>query len=248
MLFYWLLKRIVIGPLVRLLYRPRVTGLGNVPAHGPAIIAPNHLSFCDSIFIPLLAPQQVHYVAKAEYFTGTGLKGRLMAGFFTGVGAVPVDRSGGRASIAAIDTGLRTLREGKLFGIYPEGTRSPDGRLHRGRTGVARLALASGVPVIPVGLVGTDRVQPNGSLMWKLGSRPEVRFGAPLDFSRYAGMEDDRFVLRAVTDEIVAAILALSQQEYVDMYATKAKALASRARAEAAAAAQSAAADLPEAA
>lgn len=248
MLFYWLLKRIVIGPLVRLLYRPRVTGLGNVPAHGPAIIAPNHLSFCDSIFIPLLAPQQVHYVAKAEYFTGTGLKGRLMAGFFTGVGAVPVDRSGGRASIAAIDTGLRTLREGKLFGIYPEGTRSPDGRLHRGRTGVARLALASGVPVIPVGLVGTDRVQPNGSLMWKLGSRPEVRFGAPLDFSRYAGMEDDRFVLRAVTDEIVAAILALSQQEYVDMYATKAKALASRARAEAAAAAHSAAADLPEAA
>ncbi|WP_370079775.1 lysophospholipid acyltransferase family protein [Streptacidiphilus sp. MAP12-16] len=247
-MFYWLLKRIVIGPLVRLLYRPRVTGLGNVPAHGPAIIAPNHLSFCDSIFIPLLAPQQVHYVAKAEYFTGTGLKGRLMAGFFTGVGAVPVDRSGGRASIAAIDTGLRTLREGKLFGIYPEGTRSPDGRLHRGRTGVARLALASGVPVIPVGLVGTDRVQPNGSLMWKLGSRPEVRFGAPLDFSRYAGMEDDRFVLRAVTDEIVAAILALSQQEYVDMYATKAKALASRARAEAAAAAQSAAADLPEAA
>jgi 1-acyl-sn-glycerol-3-phosphate acyltransferase len=238
-MFYWLLKRVLVGPLVRLLYRPRVTGLENVPTEGPAIIAPNHLSFSDSIFVPLLAPQQLHYVAKAEYFTGSGLKGRLMAWFFTGVGAVPVDRSGGRASVAAIDTGMRTLREGKLFGIYPEGTRSPDGRLHRGRTGVARLALASGVPVIPVGVIGTDLVQPNGSLRWKLGPRPEVHYGAPLDFSRYAGMEEDRFVLRAVTDEIVAAILALSGQEYVDMYATKAKALASRA---------AAAADLPKAA
>jgi 1-acyl-sn-glycerol-3-phosphate acyltransferase len=239
--FYWLLKRLVIGPLVHLLYRPRVTGREHVPVEGPAIIAANHLSFCDSIFVPLLAPQQVHYVAKAEYFTGTGIKGRLMAAFFTGTGAVPVDRSGGRASAAVIDTGLRTLREGKLFGIYPEGTRSPDGRLHRGRTGVARLALTSGVPVIPVGLVGTDRVQPNGSLRWRLGPRPEVRFGPALDFSRYAGLESDRFVLRAVTDEIVAAILALSDQEYVDMYATKAKALASRA-------AKEKSADLPKAA
>ncbi|MFC1430665.1 lysophospholipid acyltransferase family protein [Streptacidiphilus sp. N1-3] len=241
-MFYVLLKHVLIGPLVRLLYRPRVTGLEHVPTQGAAIIAPNHLSFCDSIFVPLLAPQQVHYVAKAEYFTGTGLKGRLMAWFFTGAGAVPVDRSGGRASVAAIDTGLRTLREGKLFGIYPEGTRSPDGRLHRGRTGVARLALASGVPVVPVGVIGTDLVQPSGRLLWKLGPRPEVRFGPALDFSRYAGMEEDRFVLRAVTDEIMAAILALSGQEYVDMYATKAKALASRA------AAAAAADDLPRAA
>jgi 1-acyl-sn-glycerol-3-phosphate acyltransferase len=238
--FYWLLKWILIGPLVRVLYRPRISGLEHVPARGAAIIAPNHLSFCDSVFVPLLAPQQVHYVAKAEYFTGTGLKGRLMAWFFTGAGAVPVDRSGGRASVAAIDTGLR---EGKLFGIYPEGTRSPDGRLHRGRTGVARLALASGVPVIPVGLIGTDRVQPNGRTGWRLGPRPEVRFGPPLDFSRYEGLGDDRYVLRAVTDEIVSAILDLSGQEYVDMYATKAKALANRA-----AAAAAAAEELPEAA
>jgi 1-acyl-sn-glycerol-3-phosphate acyltransferase len=241
--FYWLLKWILIGPLVRVLYRPRISGLEHVPARGAAIIAPNHLSFCDSVFVPLLAPQQVHYVAKAEYFTGTGLKGRLMAWFFTGAGAVPVDRSGGRASVAAIDTGLRTLREGKLFGIYPEGTRSPDGRLHRGRTGVARLALASGVPVIPVGLVGTDRVQPNGRTGWRLGPRPEVRFGPPLDFSRYEGLGEDRYVLRAVTDEIVSAILDLSGQEYVDMYATKAKALANRA-----AAAAAAAEELPKAA
>ncbi len=242
-MFYWLLKKVLVGPPVRLLYRPRVTGLEHVPTEGPAIIAANHLSFSDSVFVPLLAPQQVHYIAKAEYFTGSGLKGRLMAWFFTGVGAVPVDRSGGRASVAVIDTGLRTLSEGKLFGIYPEGTRSPDGRLHRGRTGVARLALAGRVPVIPVGVVGTDLVQPNGRLGWKLGPRPEVRFGAPLDFSRYAGMEQDRFVLRAVTDEIVAAILALSGQEYVDMYATKAKALANKS-----AAAAAAAADLSEAA
>ncbi|WP_042404610.1 lysophospholipid acyltransferase family protein [Streptacidiphilus carbonis] len=233
-MFYWLLKWILIGPLVRLLYRPRISGLEHIPAEGPAIIAPNHLSFCDSVFVPLLAPQQVHYVAKAEYFTGAGLKGRLTAWFFTGAGAVPVDRSGGRASVAAIDTGLRTLREGKLFGIYPEGTRSPDGRLHRGRTGVARLALSAGVPVIPVGLIGTDRVQPSGRLLWRLGPRPEVRFGPPLDFSRYEGLADDRYVLRAVTDEIVAAILDLSGQEYVDMYATKAKALARRAAAAAA--------------
>ena len=247
-MFYWLLKNVLIGPLVRLLYRPRVTGLEHIPTEGPAIIAPNHLSFSDSIFVPLRAPQQVHYVAKAEYFNGPGLKGRLMAWFFTGVGAVPVDRSGGRASVAAIDTGLRALREGKLFGIYPEGTRSPDGRLHRGRTGVARLALAGRVPVIPVGVVGTDLVQPNGKLGWRLGPRPEVRVGAPLDFSRYAGMEEDRFVLRAVTDEIIAAILALSGQEYVDMYATKAKALASRSAAAAAAATVAAARDLPAAA
>jgi 1-acyl-sn-glycerol-3-phosphate acyltransferase len=229
--FYWTLKKIIVGPLVRTLYRPRVTGLENVPLDGPAIIAPNHLSFCDSVFLPLAAPRQVHYVAKEEYFTGKGVKGRLMAWFFTGVGAVPVDRSGGRASTAAIDTGMAELKKGRLFGIYPEGTRSPDGRLHRGRTGVAHLALASGAPVIPVGLVNTDKVQANGSLRWRrpFRVRPEIHFGTPLTFERYEGMQRDRFVLRAVTDEIVSAILDLSGQEYVDMYATKAKLLAAKA-------------------
>jgi 1-acyl-sn-glycerol-3-phosphate acyltransferase len=229
--FYWSLKRIFVGPLVRTLYRPRVTGVENIPLDGPAIIAPNHLSFCDSIFLPVAAPRQVHYVAKEEYFTGRGLKGRLMASFFRGVGAVPVDRSGGRASTAAIDTGMRELGAGRLFGIYPEGTRSPDGRLHRGRTGVAHLALASGAPVIPVGLVHTDQIQPNGSMRWRrpFRVRPEVHFGKPLTFERYEGMQRDRFVLRAVTDEIVSAILDLSGQEYVDLYATKAKLLAAKA-------------------
>ncbi|MEY9942542.1 lysophospholipid acyltransferase family protein [Streptacidiphilus sp. MAP5-3] len=230
-MFYWLLKRIVVGPVVRTLYRPRVTGVENIPLDGPAIIAPNHLSFCDSVFLPLAAPRQVHYVAKEEYFTGRGVKGRLMASFFRGVGAVPVDRSGGRASTAAIDTGMRELAAGRLFGIYPEGTRSPDGRLHRGRTGVAHLALASGAPVIPVGLVATDEVQANGSMRWRrpFRARPEIHFGKPLTFDRYEGMQRDRFVLRAVTDEIVSAILDLSGQEYVDMYATKAKLLAAKA-------------------
>jgi 1-acyl-sn-glycerol-3-phosphate acyltransferase len=223
--FYWLLKRIIIGPLVHVLYRARVSGLENVPTEGPVILAPNHLSFCDSIFVPLSSPRKAHFMAKDDYFRVRGIKGRLMRGFFSGVGAVPVDRSGGRAAQAAIDTGLGVLRRGEVFSLYPEGTRSPDGRLYRGRTGVARLALTSGAPVIPVGVVGTDRVQAADEMGWHLGARPEIRFGAPLDFSRYEGMENDRYVLRAVTDEVVAAILALSGQEYVDMYATKAKAL-----------------------
>ncbi|WP_200886667.1 lysophospholipid acyltransferase family protein [Phaeacidiphilus oryzae] len=224
--FYWLLKRILIGPPVRLLYRPRVSGRENVPSVGPVILAPNHLSFCDSIFVPLLSPRKAHFMAKDEYFTGKGVKGRLMRAFFSGVGAVPVDRSGGRAAQAAIDTGLGVLRRGEVFSLYPEGTRSPDGRLYRGRTGVARLALLSGAPVIPVGVIGTTEVQAADEMRWHLGARPEIRFGEPLDFSRYEGMENDRYVLRAITDEVVAAILALSGQEYVDMYATKAKALA----------------------
>jgi 1-acyl-sn-glycerol-3-phosphate acyltransferase len=230
--FYWLCKWILIGPLVRTVFRPRVTGAENVPLDGPAIICPNHLSFSDSVFIPLATPKPVFFAGKAEYFLGQGIKGKLMALFFRGVGTVPIDRSIGRASLSALSTGKRMLAEGKLFGMYPEGTRSHDGRMHRGRTGVARLALATGAPVIPVGLVGTDKVQPNGKLMWRPGVRPEVRFGEPLDFSRYQGMEDDRFILRAVTDEIVAAILKLSEQEYVDMYATKARALKSRQAAE----------------
>lgn len=225
-MFYALLKRIVLGPLLRLLYRPRVSGLENVPLEGPVILAANHLSFCDSIFLPLASPRMAHFMAKDEYFTGKGVKGRLMAAFFTATGAVPVDRSGGRAAQAAIDTGLGVLRQGKVFSLYPEGTRSPDGRLYRGRTGVARLALSSGAPVVPVGLVGTDKVQANGSMRWRLGARPEIRFGAPLDFSRYEGMESDRYVLRAVTDQVIAEILRLSAQEYVDMYATKARTIA----------------------
>ena len=163
------------------------------------------------------------FVAKAEYFTGRGLKGLLTKWFFVGTGTIPVDRSGGRAAQAAIETGLRILREGKLFGIYPEGTRSPDGRLYRGKTGVARLALESGAPVIPVVMLNSDEVQPIGRLLPKI-RRVRIRFGAPMDFSRYAGMAGDRFIERAVTDEIMYDLMELSGREYVDVYAQKVKA------------------------
>jgi 1-acyl-sn-glycerol-3-phosphate acyltransferase len=220
---YNLLKYVLLGPWLRLIFLPIVEGRENVPDHGPAIIASNHLSFSDSIFMPLMVKRKVTFVAKAEYFTGKGLKGFLIRTFFTGTGTIPVDRSGGRAAQAAIDTGLRILREGRLFGIYPEGTRSPDGRLYRGKTGVARLALESGAPVIPVVMLNSDEIQPLGRLLPKI-RRVRIRFGKPLDFSRYAGMAGDRFIERAVTDEIMYELMELSGREYVDVYAQKVKA------------------------
>jgi len=229
---YWLLKYILLGPWLRLIFWPRVEGRENVPDHGAAIIASNHLSFSDSIFMPLMVKRKVTFVAKAEYFTGKGLKGFISRAFFTGTGTIPVDRSGGRAAQAALDTGLRVLREGKLFGIYPEGTRSPDGRLYRGKTGVARLALESGAPVIPVVMLNADKLQPPGKALPRL-MRPHIRFGKPITFERYAGLAGDRFVERAVTDEIMYEIMQLSGQEYVDMYAGKAKELSQKSAAEA---------------
>ena len=221
-MLYWLLKYIVLGPVLRLIFRPVVEGRAYVPEEGPAIIASNHLSFSDSIIMPLMVKRKVTFVAKAEYFTGRGLKGFLVRMFFVGTGTIPVDRSGGRAAQAAIATGLRILREGRLFGIYPEGTRSPDGRLYRGKTGVARLALESGAPVIPVAMLNADEIQPPGKILPKI-RRFRIRFGAPMDFSRYAGMAGDRFVERAVTDEIMYELMELSGREYVDVYAQKVK-------------------------
>jgi 1-acyl-sn-glycerol-3-phosphate acyltransferase len=221
--FYWVVKAIL-GPILRVVFRPWAEGLENVPRTGPAIIASNHLSFSDHFFGPLPLPRRVTFLAKAEYFTGTGLKGLVSKAFFHGVGQIPVDRSGGRASERALKTGLRVLGDGKLLGIYPEGTRTPDGRLYRGKTGVARLALESRAPVIPCAMVGTFELQPPGRIWPRLRIRPGVRFGRPLDFSRYHGMETDRLVLRAVTDEIVYALMKLSGQEYVDIYAQQAKA------------------------
>jgi 1-acyl-sn-glycerol-3-phosphate acyltransferase len=220
---YWLLKYVLLGPWLRLIFRPSVEGREHLPESGAAIIASNHLSFSDSIFMPLVVKRKVTFVAKAEYFTGTGLKGFLTKMFFVGAGTIPVDRSGGRAAQAAIDTGLRILRDGRLFGIYPEGTRSPDGRLHRGKTGVARLALGSGAPVIPVAMLNADEIQPIGKLLPKI-KRVKIRFGAPMDFSRYAGLTGDRFIERAVTDEIMYELMTLSGREYVDIYAQKVKA------------------------
>ena len=224
-MFYWILKKIVLGPVLKLLFRPWVEGLENVPAEGGAILASNHLSFSDSIFLPLVVHRRMTFLAKSDYFTGRGVKGKLTAGFFKGAGQLPVDRSGGKASEAALNTGLKVLKEGHLLGIYPEGTRSPDGRLYRGKTGVARMALASGAVVIPCAMVNTDVIQPPGRLFPRLRPRPGVRFGKPLDFSRYEGMAGDRFVERSITDEIMYELMQLSGQEYVDMYAQKAKTL-----------------------
>jgi 1-acyl-sn-glycerol-3-phosphate acyltransferase len=219
---YWALKLVFLGPLLRVFFRPWVTGLENVPAKGGAILASNHLSFSDSFFLPLVLPRRVTFLAKADYFTGRGIKGRLTAGFFRGLGQVPVDRGGGKASDAALNTGLRILGQGELMGIYPEGTRSPDGRLYRGKTGVARMALEAGVPVLPVAMIDTHKVQPIGSKMPKIG-RVGVVIGKPLDFSRYDGMADDRFVQRSVTDEIMYELMRLSGQEYADVYAATMK-------------------------
>ena len=226
-MLYWLLKYVILGPWLRLIFRPDVEGRENVPDTGPAILASNHLSFSDSIFMPLMVKRRVTFVAKQEYFTGKGLKGRLTKMFFVGTGCIPVDRSGGRAAQAAIDTGMRVLREGKLFGIYPEGTRSPDGRLDRGKTGVARMALESGAPVVPVAMLNSDEIQPTGQIIPNL-RRPKIVFGKPLDFSRYQGMSGDRFIERAVTDEIMYELMQLSGREYIDIYAQKAKTAAAK--------------------
>jgi len=235
-LFYWFLKWIALGPLLRVVFRPQAEGLENVPEEGPAILASNHLSYADWLFMPLTLPRRVSFVAKAEYFTTPGIKGWLQKTFFSGSGQIPIDRSGANAAEGALISAKGVLGRGELFGIYPEGTRSHDGRLYRGKTGVARLALETGVPVIPVAVVGTDVVAPPGKKFGRL-TRPIVRFGQPLDFSRYEGMENDRYILRSITDEIMYEIMRLSGQEYVDMYASRAKEESKRAaRAEAAAA------------
>ncbi|AKN73377.1 MULTISPECIES: lysophospholipid acyltransferase family protein [Streptomyces] len=217
------LIKAVLGPIMRLMFRPQVEGAEHIPGDGPVILAGNHLTFIDSIVLPVVTKRQVFFIGKDEYVTGKGVKGRLMAWFFTGVGMIPVDRDGASGGVAALMTGRRILEEGKIFGIYPEGTRSPDGRLYRGRTGIARLTLMTGAPVVPFAMIGTDKLQPGGRGIPRPG-RVTVRFGEAMEFSRYEGMDRDRYVLRAVTDSVMAEVMRLSGQEYVDMYATKAKA------------------------
>ncbi|MBA9006647.1 lysophospholipid acyltransferase family protein [Thermomonospora cellulosilytica] len=224
MFWFWMLLRIVLSPIMYVVWRPRNSGMENVPRSGPALLVSNHQSFADHFFGPLPLRRRIFFIGKAEYFTGKGVKGLVSRAFFTGVGVVPVDRTGGRASEAALETGLRILAEGKLLGIYPEGTRAPDNRLYRGKTGVARLALKSKVPVIPMAMINTFELMPAGQPYPRLGVRPGVKFGRPMDFSRYYGMEDDPKVLRKVTDEIMQAIQELSGQEYVDRYAAEVKA------------------------
>ena len=207
----------VVPPLARAVWRPTIEGIANVPLDGPVLFASNHLSFADSVVIPIVAPRKVVFLAKAEYFTGTGLKGRLSRAWFEGLGMVPVDRNDTRAALNSLDTALEVLGRGEAFGIYPEGTRSRDGRLYRGRTGVAQLALTAGVPVVPVGLIGTDDLQPVDTRLPRL-AKVTVRFGEPLDFAgRFEGIAPGR-ARREVTDAIMDGIHALTGQERADGY------------------------------
>ncbi|TWF94076.1 lysophospholipid acyltransferase family protein [Saccharopolyspora dendranthemae] len=215
-MLYAVSKRVV-GAVARSVYRPKIIGAEKVPTTGPVILAPNHLAVLDSFIVPLVLPRPVAFLAKAEYFQGTGVKGGLSKWLFTSLGAIPVERGRGRAALEAIGAAEDVLRNGGAFGIHPEGTRSPDGRLYRGRTGVARLTLNTGAPVVPVALTGTDKLQPRGTKIPRRAA-VTVRFGDPLDFTRYSGMEASLPVLRSITDEIMYSISELSDQEYVDKY------------------------------
>jgi len=236
--FYGLMKSTLLGPALRVAFRPAVEGLETFPATGPALLVANHQSFSDSLFMPLAAPRTVKFLAKAEYFTGRGVRGRLSAGFFRGVGSIPIDRTSASAADPALATALRLLAEGEVVGMYPEGTRSPDGRLYKGRTGVARIALAARCPIVPCAIFGTRRIQPTGRRVPVPTLHPSgkvrVVFGEPLDMSRYtgddgapwselAGTEAERAVLRAVTDEIMLTLARMTGSEYVDVYASTVK-------------------------
>jgi 1-acyl-sn-glycerol-3-phosphate acyltransferase len=222
-MWYWLFKYIFMGPLFTLLGRPKVEGLEFVPSSGPAILASNHLAVADSFYLPLVVRRRITFLAKAEYFTGAGLKGWITRWFYSVSGQVPIDRSNADTAQAAMNTAERLLGHGKLLGMYPEGTRSPDGRLYKGKTGLARLALQTGVPVVPVAMIGTDVINPPGKKMLRFG-RVTVRFGKPMDFSRFDGLEGNRFIERAVIDEVIYELMGLSGQEYVDIYAATVKA------------------------
>lgn len=213
------MKNIIAGPLLKGIFRPWVTGADNIPKQGAVILASNHLSFVDSVFLPICIDRDMVFLAKSEYFTTKGIKGWATKWFMKGTGMLPIDRSGGKASEASLNTGLRVLAEGRVLGIYPEGTRSPDGKLYRGRTGIARMVLESGVPVVPVAMIDTEKVMPIGA-KWPKLRRPGIIIGKPLDFSRFQGMEGDRFILRAVTDEIIYELAGLSGQQYEDVYAS----------------------------
>jgi 1-acyl-sn-glycerol-3-phosphate acyltransferase len=220
--FYFLFKHVFPGPFMLLMSRPRISGRQHIPATGGFILAGNHLSVADSFVVPLVMPRKVAFLGKSEYVTGTGVKGRATAFFFRTIGMIPVDRGAASAASAAVDVVSENVNNGLAFGIYPEGTRSPDGRLYKGRTGVAKVALATGAPVVPVAVIGTDKLNPVGSALWR-PHRIDIRFGKPLDFSRYDGLAGDRWAERAIVDQIMSAIAELSGQEYVDVYASSVK-------------------------
>jgi 1-acyl-sn-glycerol-3-phosphate acyltransferase len=220
---YWLAKNLIVVPLLRLLWRFEVHGVRNIPKKGPAIMASNHLALLDSAFVPGAIPRHVAFLGKEQLFAGKSLRARFVRSFLLAMGQIEIDRSGGSASASSLGSGVNVLRAGRLLGIYPEGTRSSDGRLHRGRTGIARVLLDTPAVVVPVAVSGTNGILPRGSKFPRFGVRVIVTFGEPMDFSRYAGLAEDRFVLRAITDEIMHEIARLSGQEYVDVYASNAR-------------------------
>lgn len=221
-MWYYAFKFVFLGPFLRLFGRPRIEGVENIPGDGPAILASNHLAVVDSFFLPLMVPRRIYFLAKSEYFTGTGLKGRFQKWFFSSAGQIPIDRSGAAAAAGALSTARRQLEAGELMGMYPEGTRSPDGRLFKGKTGLARLALDTGVPVIPVAMINTDKFNPPGTIFPR-PTRIVIKVGKPLDFSRYEGMQGNRFIERSIVDEIMYSLMRLSGQQYVDIYAASLK-------------------------
>ncbi|GAA2070199.1 lysophospholipid acyltransferase family protein [Williamsia deligens] len=221
-MWYWLFKHVLLGPVLKVVGRPRVEGLENLPSRGPAILASNHLAVVDSFYLPMAVPRRIYFLAKSEYFTGTGLKGGFQRWFFTAVGQIPIDRSGADAAENALISARRKLEAGELMGMYPEGTRSPDGRLFKGKTGLARIAMETGVPVIPVAMINTEKLNPPGTTIPR-PTQITVRIGKPLDFSRFEGMKGNRFIERAVTDEIMYELMRLSGQQYVDIYAASLK-------------------------
>jgi 1-acyl-sn-glycerol-3-phosphate acyltransferase len=215
-------SRLVAGPFLRMLAPTKVIGAENIPETGPAILASNHLSVLDSIFLPYMVKRPVTFAAKSEYFTGTRPQDKLIGAYLRSTNQLSTDRAGARAAQAMLDAAVDRLKSGQLFGIYPEGTRSPDGRLYRGRTGVGYLVLNSGAPVIPVAMVGTERILPPGQKIPRRG-RIEIRIGEPLAFDEYKGQPAGARQRRAITDEVVQAIQKLSGQEFVPMYASARK-------------------------
>ncbi len=221
-MWYYLFKYVLMGPWMWLMARPKVEGLENIPDDGPALLASNHLAVVDSFYLPLMVRRRIFFLAKSEYFTEPGPKGRFKKWFFSSSGQIPIDRSGASAAAGALSAGKRVIESGGLLCLYPEGTRSPDGRLYKGKTGLARMALETGTPVIPVAMIGTDKINPPGTILPR-PTRITLKFGKPLDFSRYEGMAGNRFIERAVTDEIMYALMRLSGQQYVDVYAASLK-------------------------
>lgn len=221
-MLYWLFKYVLIGPVLWLFGRPMIEGQHHIPKKGPVILAGNHRAVVDSFFLVLMVRRRITFVAKSEYFTGTGVKGAMQRWFFGGAGQVPIDRSGADASRAALDTAIGILDKGGVWGIYPEGTRSPDGCLYKGKTGAIRVALETGAPVIPVVVHGGDAVNPPGTRMWRF-SKVRITVGEPIDFSRYRELRGYQAVVRAATDELMAVLCDQSGQEYVDVYGADVK-------------------------